>query len=258
MEDDMPRINVLGVEVSATNMAMTVSAIQSWVEHGKRNYICFATVYGIMECQEDIELLKIYNSSGLTVPDGMPLVWIGWLKGFSYMDRVYGPDLMLKLCKISVDKEFSHFLYGGEQGVAEELKRCLMQNFPGINIVGTYTPPFRELNLHEEEELSRQVAMVKPDIFWVGLSTTKQEKFIKEYLHKLDTKVMLAVGAAFDFHSGRIKEPPQWVKRMGLQWLHRLMTEPRRLWRRYLFNNPLFLLKILRQFMIEIISKISM
>lgn len=242
-----PRVNVLQVRISLTNMAETLATIKSWVERGEQHYVCVTTVHGVMECQMDENLKRIYNASGLTVPDGMPLVWIGRLQGFSRMGRVYGPDLMLEVCKMSLKKGYTHFLYGGDVGVVEELKKSLTQKFPGLKILGTYTPPFRPLNRAEEGQLIEEVASLKPDFFWVGLGTPKQERFMGEYLPKLDTRVMLGVGAAFDFHTDRLKEAPAWMKKTGLQWLHRLSNEPKRLWKRYILNNPLFVFKFILQ-----------
>lgn len=241
------RFKVLGVDISVTDLAGAVSCINDWIERGERRYVCVTPVHGVMECQRDEELRRIHNSSGLTVPDGMPLVWAGRLQGHSQMGRVFGPDLMLALCQSSVSTGYSHFLYGGDTGVAEELRRRLCRKFPGIKIVGTFTPPFRPLNPAEEEQLIAQVARVKPDIVWVGLGCPKQEHFMGAYLPKLDTTVMLGVGAAFDFHTGRAQDAPRWMKASGLQWLHRLMQDPKRLGKRYLINNPLFAYKFLRQ-----------
>lgn len=200
-----------------------------------------------MEAQKNPELRSILNRSLLTTPDGMPTVWLGRLQGFVDMKRVFGPDLMLETCKISVKREYTHFLYGGTAGVAEALKDILMRRFPGLKIVGTYTPPFRALNPAEETSLRNMVGESRPDIFWVGLRTPKQERFMAHYLPHLDAKVMCGVGAAFDVQTGRIQDAPDWVKNAALQWLHRLIQEPNRLWKRYLFNNPRFVWKTAAQ-----------
>lgn len=195
-----------------------------------------------MEAQANPAFRSVLNNSFLTVPDGMPLVWLGHLRGWRGMNRVYGPDFMLTVCRMSVQRGYRHFLYGGAEGVAEELAQSLKQRIPGLQIVGTYTPPFRPLNAGEEAELRSLVTACKPDIVWVGLSTPKQEKFMAQYLGTLDTALMIGVGAAFDIHTGRIKDAPSWMKYAGLQWLHRLVQEPRRLWKRYLLNNPRFVI----------------
>ncbi|CAN2042212.1 N-acetylglucosaminyldiphosphoundecaprenol N-acetyl-beta-D-mannosaminyltransferase [Candidatus Magnetomoraceae bacterium gMMP-15] len=241
------RVNVLGVGISITNMKMAVENICDLAKQPGRNYICVTGVHGVMESQKNDDLKKIHNSSGLTVPDGMPLVWAGKIYGHSDMGRVYGPDLMWTICKSSVKKGFTHFLYGGNKGVAETLKNTLEKKIPGIKIAGTYTPPFRPLTNAEEKDMIKQVNQTKPDFFWVGLSTPKQEIFMSEYILKLDTKVMLGVGAAFDYHTGRVTDSPDWIKRSGMQWLHRLLQDPKRLWKRYLINNPLFVYKFLKQ-----------
>ena len=145
------------------------------------------------------------------------------------MGRVYGPELMEAVFAWSRAHGKTHFFYGGNTGVAEALKLRLEQRFPGIRIVGSYTPPFRPLTAAEFEELRSKVASVQPDFFWVGLSTPKQERFMAEHLQKLDAKIMLGVGAAFDFHAGKVTQAPRWIQRSGFEWLFRLCAEPRRL-----------------------------
>lgn len=184
---------------------------------------------------------RILNSSLLTVPDGMPTVWFGRLKGRSTMARVYGPDLVLAVARASELAGWRHFIYGGNPGVAGQLRDALTILFPALRIVETYTPPFRPLNPDEREELRRRVLAAKPDIMWIGLSTPKQEKFMAEYLPALDASVMVGVGAAFDILTGHLKDAPDWVKATGFQWLHRLLQEPRRLFWRYFHSIPRFL-----------------
>lgn len=240
----LARVNILGVGVHAVNMQGAVEAIESCIADGKKGYVCVTGVHGIMEAQKDSALSKIFEKAMLVTPDGMPTVWIGRLRGFARMRRVFGPDLMLEMCRASIEKGYTHFLYGGNDGVAEELRARLETLFPGIKIVGTYTPPFRALDSQERREIDGIFARLRPNITWVGLSTPKQERFMAEYLPELDTQVMIGVGAAFDLHTGRIKDSSSWVKEAGLQWLHRLLQDPKRLWRRYFFNNPRFVWKI--------------
>ena len=241
---EAPRANVLGVGISAINMAQAVSLFESWLGNGVKGYVCVTGVHGVMEAQKDPSFRRILNQSLLTTPDGMPTVWVGKLQGFREMGRVFGPDLMYAVCRLSVDKGYRHFFYGGRPGVAEQLRANLTSAIPHLRVAGTYTPPFGPLSAQEEARLIDLVAEAKPDIFWVGLSTPKQERFMAEYSHKIQAKLMVGVGAAFDLHSGLIKDAPDWVKSSGLQWLHRLVQDPRRLWRRYLVNNPRFLWKI--------------
>jgi N-acetylglucosaminyldiphosphoundecaprenol N-acetyl-beta-D-mannosaminyltransferase len=239
--------NVLGVNVSAIDLGRAVELADRWIAADNRGYICVTGVHGVMEAQSDSEFRHILNHAFLNTPDGMPMTWVGRLQGFSKMDRVFGPDFMASLCQLSVERHYRHFLYGGEPGVAELLKERLESRFPGLQIVGTYTPPFRSLTAEEEEEIFCQLQELQPHILWVGLSTPKQERFMARYIDRLQVPLLVGVGAAFDYHTGRISDCSDWIKRAGLQWLHRLIQDPRRLWKRYLRNNPAFLWKITLQ-----------
>ncbi len=243
------KANVLGVGVSAIDMGLALEAIDRRIGARKKGYICVTGVHGVMEAQSDPDLRATLNQAFLNTPDGVPMVWVGRAQGHKGMSRVYGPDLMLEVFRLGVDRGYRHFFYGGNTGVAQALEEALQARFPGTEIVGTHTPPFRPLNESEESEIVDAVRIARPDIIWVGLSTPKQERFMRDYLTRLDTTLMFGVGAAFDIHIGKIKEPPAWIKNSGLQWAHRLGQEPRRLWRRYLYNNPRFILKIGAQFL---------
>jgi N-acetylglucosaminyldiphosphoundecaprenol N-acetyl-beta-D-mannosaminyltransferase len=237
---ELTRVNILGVGVSAVNMHTALREAELLLDQGKQGYVCVTGVHGIMEAQSDAAFRDILNHSFLTTPDGMPTVWLGRIHGFRHMSRVYGPDFMLGLCERSVDRGYRHFLYGGKPGVAEELAASLTRRFPGLQIVGTYTPPFRPLTIEEENDLRLQLDASQADVLWCGLSTPKQERFMAAYCHRMPVKLMIGVGAAFDLLSGNLMEAPDWMKKAGLQWLYRLIKEPRRLWRRYLLNNPKF------------------
>ncbi len=237
----LPRANVLGVGVHAVDMARAVDTIAVAVSSHSKGYVCATGVHGVMEAQRDPGLREIFSRALLVVPDGMPTVWMGRLQGLRQMHRVFGPDLMLAVMADPTLQTCSHFLYGGADGVVDQLERSLRRRFPAIRIVGTWTPPYRPLNQAEERDLSERISRLRPDICWIGLSTPKQERFMAEYLPRLDATLMIGVGAAFDFHTGRLKDSPTWVKQLGLQWLHRLFQEPARLWKRYLINNPVFL-----------------
>ena len=188
-------VNILGVKVHATSMDRALATIESAIANGDKGYVCVTGVQGVMEAQVDSNLKRIINHSVLTTPDGRPTVWVGWLRGFFNMRQVTGPDMMLRICALSAEKGYTHFFYGGNAGVADQLKDSLTKRFPGMKVVGTYTPPFRPLYAEEEAELIRMVFETKPDFFWVGLSTPKQERFMDQYISKLDTKLMFGVGA---------------------------------------------------------------
>ncbi len=243
----MNRVNVLGVGISVLNLQTALAEIADAIRSRRKGYICVTGVHGVMEAQSDESFRAILNGAFLCTPDGMPMVWVGKFGGHSGMRRVYGPDLMLDICAWSQDNPCRHFFFGGAPGVADQLAENLKARFPKLEVAGTFTPPFRPLNADEQNELREKVRAARPDIFWVGLSTPKQEKFMAEYLPKLDATLMIGVGAAFDFLSGRVKQAPRWMQRSGLEWLYRLCSEPRRLAGRYLRNNPVFVAKIALQ-----------
>ena len=241
------RVNVLGVGVTPTNMPRALATIRDWVERRERQYVCVTPVHGVMECQRDEKLRAIYNRAGMVTPDGMPLVWLSRLSGRQGVDRVYGPDLMLACCEESVNRGYRHYLYGGGPGVADLLAERLARRFPGLIISGAWCPPFRPLSASEQLGVISRINAARPDIVWVGLGTPKQERSMAEFRESLQAPVLIAVGAAFDFHAGLKPQAPRWMQRNGLEWLFRLLTEPRRLWRRYLVYNPLFLWGVLMQ-----------
>ena len=243
----MPRFNVLGVRVSALSLDHAARLILSTRGSLQRGYVCLATANGVIESGHDPAVMAAFNQSWLTTPDGMPMVWLGKHHGHRGITRVYGPDLMYAVCSAGRALGLKHFLYGGNEGVAQELRDKLKNYFPGIEIVGTFTPPFRELNADEFRQLQGEVARGRPDVIWVGLSSPKQELFMAKTWQQLDAATMIGVGAAFDFLTGRVKQAPRWMQRSGLEWLYRLGTEPRRLWKRYLVYNPIFAARVAAQ-----------
>jgi len=241
------RVNVLGVGVSAIDPGMALAAIEDWIQRRDPHYVTITGVHGVMESQTDPEVRAIHNRAGLVTPDGMPLVWASRLAGQRHVRRVYGPDLMLAACRRSLETGWRHFLYGGAEGVPELLATRLADRFPGLEITGAFAPPFRPLTDAEDEEIVQRINAARPDIVWVGLSTPKQERWMASHLGRLEAPVMVGVGAAFDFHAGLKRQAPKWIQGTGLEWLFRLITEPRRLWRRYLRNNPVFLASVALQ-----------
>jgi N-acetylglucosaminyldiphosphoundecaprenol N-acetyl-beta-D-mannosaminyltransferase len=247
LTESIPRANILGVGVSAINPAQALQTIDGWIHRREQKYVCVTGVHGIMESQRDTKLKEIHNHAGLVTPDGMPLVWLSRLKGFRWVERVYGPDLMLAICEQSLVKGYRHYFYGGAKDVAEKLVTRLTRQFSGLQIAGFWSPPFRPLTRDEDEELIQLMNGTQPDIVWVGLSTPKQEYWMHQHLGRVRAPVMIGVGAAFDFHAGVKRQAPRWMQKSGLEWSFRLLTEPRRLWRRYLINNPMFLWMVLLQ-----------
>jgi N-acetylglucosaminyldiphosphoundecaprenol N-acetyl-beta-D-mannosaminyltransferase len=234
------RCNVLGVGISAVNLDLATQIIFNWISTRENHYVCITGVHGVMESQADEKLRRIHNRAGMVTPDGMPMVWLNRAAGNKHVSRVYGPDLMLKVCGEGIARGTRHFFYGGAEGVADLLAEKLQSKFPGLIVAGTYCPPFRKMTESEDAELVSEINSHNADIVWVGLSTPKQEYWMSGHLGRINAPVMIGVGAAFDFHAGLKKQAPAFMQKSGMEWFYRLLTEPRRLWKRYLKNNPLF------------------
>ncbi len=241
------RVNVLGVAVSAINMDIAVAEIESWIDRGERNYVCVCPVHSVMECRRSDEVRRIFNAAGMVTPDGMPIVWTVRASGHPVVSRVYGPDLMLALAEHSLKTGRRHFFYGGAPGVAERLVQRLQARFPGLDVVGAYEPPFAPLDELCTDAAAALIDHDAPDIVWVGISSPKQDRWMACMRPRLKAPVIIGVGAAFDFHSGTVRQAPLWMQRSGLEWLFRLGTDPKRLWRRYAVDNPWFLWELFLQ-----------
>jgi N-acetylglucosaminyldiphosphoundecaprenol N-acetyl-beta-D-mannosaminyltransferase len=238
------RFDVLGVPVSAIDMAEALATIEAWIRARTPRYVCVTGVHGVMESQRDEGLRRIHAGAGLVTPDGMPLVWLAHLAGWSHVTRVYGPDLLLACCQAPAGRRWRHFFYGGAPGIADRLAERLLRRVPGLQVVGLEAPPFRPLTADEDAALVARVNAVRPDIVWVGLGTPKQERWMAGHVGRLQVPVLVGVGAAFDFLAGVKRQAPRWMQRSGLEWTFRLASEPRRLWRRYLVNNPAFVWRV--------------
>lgn len=252
----VPRVNVMGVGVHAVNLGTALDAVFEAVRTpGVLGYVTVTGVHGVIESQDDEALKRIHNRSFLSVPDGAPIAWVGRLGGQSGMRQVAGPDFMPAVLERSLAGGERHFLWGGGEGLVDLLGEVLQRRHPGIGIVGRVTPPFRPLTADEELELVERIVATRPHFFWVGLSTPKQERFMAGFIERHSERLtcdaqgmlMLGVGAAFDFQAGVVREAPRWLRGSGFEWLYRLMVEPRRLWRRYLRNNPRFIAGMLGQ-----------
>lgn len=241
------RVDVLGVGISAINPAEALDEITRWIDEGSRHYVCVTGVHGVMESQRNPDLLRIHNDSGLTTPDGMPMVWASRLAGAANVERVYGPDLMLAVCERAARLGWGCFLYGATDEVLAQLRHNLTDRFPGLRIVGSHSPPFRALTEEEDADVVREINESGAQIVWVGLSTPKQELWMSSHVGRVNAAALIGVGAAFDMHAGNLRQAPKWMQRSGLEWFFRLALEPRRLWRRYAVNNPRFLLAISRR-----------
>ena len=234
------RTDILGVGVNSINLDDAVATIEHWIGERSQNYVCVTGVHGVMESRRNETLRLIHNRAGLVTPDGMPLVWLSRLLGKRGTARVYGPDLMRKMTAVSSLRGYRQFYYGGAEGVAETLKQSLLISHPELQVVGTLCPPFRALTPEEDQAVVDAINAARPDIVWVGLSTPKQEFWMASHLGRVKAPVMVGVGAAFDFLAGTKRQAPLWMQRNGLEWLYRLCSEPRRLWRRYAYIVPGF------------------
>jgi N-acetylglucosaminyldiphosphoundecaprenol N-acetyl-beta-D-mannosaminyltransferase len=243
----MMYIDVLGVKVCAVNLNQAVQKMQYWIEKKEQKYVHLCTVHTIMECRKNMELLNIVNSSGMALPDGMPLVWLNHYYGYKDAGRVYGPELMLALCKHSLTMGYRHYFYGGTGDVSMRLATALKQRHPQLQIAGYYSPPVSNAEIIENMEIINDINNKNPDIIWVGLGTPKQDFWVARHRSLLNAAVLIPVGAAFDFLSGKIPQAPMWMRNNGLEWLFRLIIEPKRLAYRYCVYNTLFMLRIFLQ-----------
>jgi N-acetylglucosaminyldiphosphoundecaprenol N-acetyl-beta-D-mannosaminyltransferase len=253
-------INVLGVGLHPMRFRAAVDLMEQWIAERAGRTVCFPGSDMLAACQRNTQLRDCLNDADLTATDGMMLVRLCRWLGAAEAERVYGPDVMLELCRRSPDAGYRHFFYGGAPGVAEALAARLQEQFPGLTIAGTYSPPFRPLSESELVEDIRHINESVADVVWVGLGTPKQEIWTAKTRGRLRAPLVLAVGAAFDFHAGSVPQAPQWVRSAGGEWFYRLCTEPRRLWRRYSIQLVqflgLFTLQIagLRKFPIRAVS----
>ena len=232
---------VLGVRVDALQIPEVIIRMQEWIaQRDTCHYVAVTGMHGITEARRDADFKRVLADADLVVPDGMPLVWIGRLRGHSLRRRVYGPELMLTFCRETASTGSRHFLYGGDAGVPERLAEVLEKSCPGICIAGVYSPPFRPTTSEEDAAIVETINRAAPDVLWVGLSTPKQETWMHQHRRALRVPVVVGVGAAFDFLSSRKKQAPEWMREHGLEWLFRLLQEPRRLWKRYLVRGSEF------------------
>lgn len=237
---------VLGVRVDAVQIPDVVSRMEEWISrHNASRYIAVTDMHSLMEAQHSPSFKQILENADLVVPDGFPLVWLGRRKGFALPRRVYGPELMERFCEETSARGYRHFFYGGAPGVAEQLAVRLTARFPGLQTAGTYCPPFRRLTQAEDDDVVSLINGARADIVWVGLGAPKQERWMSEHQSRLAVPILVGVGAAFDFHTGRIAQAPRWMREHGLEWLFRLAREPGRLWRRYLISGTQFVALVL-------------
>lgn len=232
--------SVIGLSVDSTNYSQAVSTVIGWADRIESRYVCIANVHMVMVSHDSPGFRQIINTADLVTPDGMPLVWMLRLKGKLNQPRVYGPTLMLHVLESAAWNGVPVGFYGGAPEVLQSLIKRMQTRYKELNVAFSFSPPFRAMNLEEDESVVKKINDSNARILFVGLGCPKQEIWMAEHRGKVKA-VMLGVGAAFDFHSGLKRQAPAWMQRIGLEWLFRLVTEPRRLWKRYLYHNPRFL-----------------
>jgi N-acetylglucosaminyldiphosphoundecaprenol N-acetyl-beta-D-mannosaminyltransferase len=247
-QTDPQVFRVLGIGIHAVQIADVIRIIKAWIqERSGPHYVVVANVHVLVEGTKSLNFKDVLLKSDLCIPDGMPLVWLGRSQGHTLKRRCYGPDLMAEFCHETHMLGYKHFFYGAAPGVAEKLAVQLKKNYSALEVVGTYSPPFRPLTPVEDNEVVQRINAARPDILWVGLGCPKQERWMLEHRSHLNVPVMLGVGQAFDIYAGRVRQAPSWMREHGFEWLFRLVTNPRRLWRRYLVFNTRFLVLLLLQ-----------
>lgn len=238
----MQTFRVLDTPIGLLTMDDAVNTVAQWVDSTSRcRLVTFANVHMVVEARRNPEFGKILYQTDLNCPDGSPISWIGTFHYGNQVSKISGPDFMPLFCQRTTGRGYRHFLYGGAEGIGQKAASELRRRYPDTEIVGHYTPPFRPLTPQEDEEICNQIKDARADIIWVGLGCPRQEQWIVEHRDLLDARVILAVGQAFDILAGAKARAPQLFQKMGMEWAYRLAQEPRRLWKRYLVTNSLFL-----------------
>jgi N-acetylglucosaminyldiphosphoundecaprenol N-acetyl-beta-D-mannosaminyltransferase len=236
--NETARVNVIGSQISVCDAAAALDLLDERRENRGGGYVCFTNVHAAVMCRRDPQFRRVTNESFLSLADGRPVYWLGRMKGAAALGHVPGPDLMLRALKKFPQRR--HFFYGSTPAVLDKLVGALKRDIANLQVCGTLSPPFRTLSVQELQDIYRQINDTAPDYIWVGLGAPKQELWMAEAAQYLAPAVLFGVGAAFDFHAGSLPRAPAAMRYLGLEWLHRLFQEPKRLWRRYLISNTLF------------------
>ena len=236
----MKRVRILGVDIAAQSFEEALRALLAAAAARERVRAHFCTVHSVVEAAGDTELTRVFNTAALTFTDGVPLVWVSRLRGARGAERVCGPDVLPALADRGRSQGLRHYFLGGALGTPDALAASLANRFPGLVVAGTHSPPFRTLTDEEDAVMVAAINEAEPDVVWIGLGSPKQEFWAAKLADRVHAPLVLPIGAAFDFHSGRLRRAPTWMRRVGLEWLFRLAMEPRRLWRRYLVTNARF------------------
>ncbi len=238
--EELQHCEILKTNINVTNMSDTIKYIGEHLDDLRGKYICVSNVHTTVMSYENEEYRKIQNGAAMALPDGAPLSSYSRRKGYKQAQRVTGPDLMLELFAISKEKGYRHYFYGATEETLQSMKGVLERDYPGIQIAGMYAPPFRALTPQEDAQVVAKINESRPDFIWIGLGAPKQEEWMYQHMGQLQG-VLIGVGAGFDYLAGYIKRAPRWMQRMSLEWLYRLLQDPKRLWRRYFTSNVKFI-----------------
>lgn len=242
------RFPLLTTPVSSINMRTAIATVRTWIEQKERGrMVCFANVHMIVEGFKNEGFRGLLSSMDMNCPDGKPLVWAARLRGHKATSRVCGPEFLPAFCAATLDLGVRHFFFGGGPGVAQQVADTLEARMPGLQVAGVYTPPFGPVSPELDQEIVATINRARPDVVWVCLGCPKQELWMQAHRDRLEAKVLLAVGFAFDVISGTKKRAPKLLRDAGLEWAYRMGQEPQRLWKRYLVSNTLFLYHSLRE-----------
>jgi N-acetylglucosaminyldiphosphoundecaprenol N-acetyl-beta-D-mannosaminyltransferase len=255
-----PGPGIMGVHVDPVDYSDVLAKVDHWVRQRKRPaaVIMQTNVLSCVTALDDPAYRQAINNADLSVPDGMPLVWLSRRQGYVVPDRVYGPEMMLRIAALGSERKWRVFLYGGDAGVADKLTTVLGKRFPGLVLTGSFSPPYRDLEPDEDTAICETISATESDVVWVALGGQKQDKWMMEHRAKLSVSVLHGVGAAFDFLTGRVPQAPAWMQDRGLEWAYRLYQEPTRLWRRYLVGNTRFIMHALPEAMLKRAPKVRM
>jgi len=250
--DNPASIKILGTRVDAVGIPGIIQYMESWIaKNHHHNYIVVANADTIVTSKFNPLMQEAVNKSSLAIPDGFPLLLLERLYGHPLKRRAYGPDLMREFFKATEGKGYSHFFYGATEETLDKLIKNIKRSYPKTKIGGFYAPPFKPLTEEEDRRVIEMINNIAPDVLWVGIGCPKQELWMSEHKGKLNVPVMAGVGAAFDFLAGSKRQAPGWMRDSGFEWLFRLITEPKRLWRRYLINNSLFIYFVARELFLK-------
>ncbi len=243
----MAKAPILGVQTDAQRFDEAISILQDWAKDSKGRYVSTCPVYTLMMCRENPQVMQAVNGADMVTADGMPIVWVQRRRGNTQAERVYGPDVMEALLARTANTPIKHYFWGGLAGVADTLVQRMQAQHPLLKVAGVYSPPISAVGDTPDPEVVKRLNESGADVIWVGLGSPKQDLWMMRYRPVLKAPLLIGVGAAFDMLAGVKSQAPRWMQRSGLEWVFRLAQEPRRLGRRYLVYNPLFVWHVLRE-----------